>query len=97
LKKRSKKLLLISHLFFSEDAGATRSILILARLFEMRPKCIPVFMFAWDTGKRLLTLRQRGLDFIDAELASDGRPAPPIESLRAPEMRFLTIALEIDP
>jgi len=31
----------------------------------------------WDKAKRLKNLSWRGLDFADADLVFDGRPAPP--------------------
>ena len=50
-------------------------------------------MFEWDERKRLRTLIDRGLDFIDAVLAFDGRPAVHVPATRDGEVRFLTVAV----
>ena len=49
-------------------------------------------MFEWDETKRLRTLAVRGIDFVDARLAFDGRPAFEVQAWRADEERFLTAA-----
>jgi uncharacterized protein len=49
--------------------------------------------FEWDEAKRLWTLRQRGLDFIDAGLLLDGRAALHLTAATHNEQRFLTVAL----
>ncbi len=50
-------------------------------------------MFEWDEAKRLRTLVERGLDFIDAALAFDGRPAVNVPARHEGEDRFLTVAM----
>jgi hypothetical protein len=47
----------------------------------------------WDEAKRLWTLRQRGLDFIDAGLLFDGRAALHLTAATHNEERFLTVAV----
>jgi uncharacterized DUF497 family protein len=49
-------------------------------------------MLEWDETKRLRTLRERGLDFRDAEQIFDGRPVIHITSRRNNEHRFISIA-----
>jgi uncharacterized DUF497 family protein len=49
-------------------------------------------MFEWDEAKRAKTIAERGLDFIDAALAFDGRPAVHVPARLGDEDRFLTIA-----
>lgn len=49
-------------------------------------------MFEWDEAKRLRTLAERGLDFIDAQFAFDGRPATHVRANHDDEIRFLTVA-----
>ena len=49
-------------------------------------------MFEWDEAKRLKTIAERGLDFVDAVLAFDGRPALHIPATKAGETRFVTVA-----
>jgi uncharacterized DUF497 family protein len=50
-------------------------------------------MFEWDEAKRIWTLGERGLDFIDAVVAFDGRPTLHVPATHKDEERFLTIAL----
>ncbi len=50
-------------------------------------------MFEWDEAKRLKTVTERGLDFIDAVTVFDGRPALHVPARLKDEDRFLTIAL----
>lgn len=50
-------------------------------------------MFEWDEAKRLWTIAERGLDFIDATLVFDGRPALHVPAKLGAEERFLTVAL----
>ncbi len=50
-------------------------------------------MFEWDETKRLWTLAERGLDFIDAVKVFDGRPALHFPATYEEEERFLTVAL----
>jgi hypothetical protein len=50
-------------------------------------------MFEWDEEKRLSTLRERGLDFVDAAALFDGRPALHVPAVRHGEARFLSIAV----
>jgi uncharacterized DUF497 family protein len=47
----------------------------------------------WDEAKRLWTLRDRRLDFVDAALAFDGRAAVHLAAMTQNEERFLTVAL----
>jgi uncharacterized DUF497 family protein len=49
-------------------------------------------MYEWDEAKRLRILRERHLDFRDAEQIFDGRPAIHIASWRNDEDRFVSIA-----
>jgi uncharacterized DUF497 family protein len=49
-------------------------------------------MFEWDEAKRLWTIAERGLDFIDAPLALDGRPALHVPARSGNELRFLTVS-----
>jgi uncharacterized DUF497 family protein len=50
-------------------------------------------MFEWDEAKRIRTLAERGLDFIDAALAFDGRQALHIPARHDGEERLLTVAM----
>jgi hypothetical protein len=50
-------------------------------------------IFEWDENKRLKTLRERGLDFRDAEIVLDGRPSNTVKSDRGDEERFASTAL----
>jgi uncharacterized DUF497 family protein len=50
-------------------------------------------MFEWDEAKRLWTIEKRGLDFVDAALVFDGRPAVHIPARLENEARVLSIAL----
>jgi uncharacterized DUF497 family protein len=49
-------------------------------------------MFEWDEAKRLWTLAERGLDFIDAQEIFDGRPALHLRAQSFDEERWLTSA-----
>jgi len=49
-------------------------------------------MFEWDEAKRLGILRERSLDFRDAEQIFDGRPVIHIASWRNDEDRFVSTA-----
>ena len=49
-------------------------------------------MFEWDEDKRLWTLSERGLDFLDAELVFDGRPVAHIPAKFEGEARVLSVA-----
>jgi uncharacterized DUF497 family protein len=49
-------------------------------------------MFEWDEAKRLRTLAVRGIDFVDARFAFDGRAALEMQAWRLNEERFLTVA-----
>ncbi len=51
--------------------------------------------FGWSEIKRLRVLKERGLDFIDAQAMFDGRPLITVPSPRSPEERWLSVA-EID-
>jgi uncharacterized protein len=51
--------------------------------------------FEWSEIKRLKVLKERGLDFIDAQAVFDGRPLVTVASTRDPEERWLSVA-EID-
>lgn len=48
--------------------------------------------YEWDEEKRQQTLRERGLDFADAELFFDGRPVVITPSSRADEERSCATA-----
>jgi uncharacterized protein len=48
--------------------------------------------FEWDEAKRRRVLRERGIDFVDAQAALDGRPAYTYRSARADEERWVTVA-----
>lgn len=50
-------------------------------------------MFEWNETKRLKTLAERGLDFIDAVVVFDGRPALHVPATHHGEERFLTVAV----
>ena len=50
-------------------------------------------MFEWDEAKRLATIAERGLDFIDAVLAFDGRPTLNAPAIQNNEARVLTVAV----
>ena len=50
-------------------------------------------MFEWDEQKRLWTIKERGLDFIDAAAAFDGRSALHFRAKDGGEERFVTIAV----
>jgi uncharacterized protein len=50
-------------------------------------------MFEWDEAKRLWTLSERGLDFIDATMVFDGRPAVHFPARYENEARVLSVAL----
>ena len=50
-------------------------------------------MFEWDEVKRLWTIETRGLDFVDAALVFDGRPAVHIPARFENEARTLSVAL----
>jgi uncharacterized DUF497 family protein len=47
--------------------------------------------FAWWEAKRLAVLRERGIDFIDAQALFDGRPLYTVPSPRGTEERRLNI------
>lgn len=49
-------------------------------------------MFEWDEAKRLRVLRERDLDFRDAQELFDGRPVTHAESRRNEEDRFVSTA-----
>lgn len=49
-------------------------------------------MFEWDEAKRLQVLRERGLDFRDAEGLFDGRPITHANSRRNDEDRLVSTA-----
>ncbi|HEY5047257.1 MAG TPA: BrnT family toxin [Rhizomicrobium sp.] len=49
-------------------------------------------MFEWDEAKRLRTIEERGLDFVDAVLVFDGRPAVHIPATYGNEERVLSVA-----
>lgn len=51
--------------------------------------------FEWSETKRLRVLKERGLDFVDAQAVFDGRPILSVPSPRGDEERWLSIA-EID-
>jgi uncharacterized DUF497 family protein len=50
-------------------------------------------MFEWDEVKRLWTIKERGLDFIDATTVFDGRPAIHVPAHAKGEDRILTVAI----
>jgi hypothetical protein len=50
-------------------------------------------MFEWDEAKRLWTLNERSLDFVDAVMVFDGRPAVHIPATLKSEARVLTVAM----
>jgi len=50
-------------------------------------------LFEWDEDKRRTTIEQRGLDFIDAQLAFDGRPVATASSTHPFEDRFVSVAV----
>ncbi|HEY1615456.1 MAG TPA: BrnT family toxin [Rhizomicrobium sp.] len=50
-------------------------------------------MFEWDEAKRLWTIGNRGLDFVDATLAFDGRPVVHFSARLGSEQRMMTIAM----
>lgn len=49
-------------------------------------------MYEWDERKRQWTLRERGLDFVDAAILFDGRPCLLIPARQEDEERFLSVA-----
>lgn len=49
-------------------------------------------LFEWDEAKRLRTIAERSLDFADAVVVFDGRPAVHVRARFVAEERFLTIA-----
>ncbi len=49
-------------------------------------------MFEWDEKKRLWTIKERDLDFIDAADIFDGRPVIHIPAHAKGEDRFLSVA-----
>jgi uncharacterized protein len=49
-------------------------------------------LFEWDEEKRRSTLKDRGLDFADAPLFFDGRPAVTFPTPRGEEPRWKTTA-----
>jgi uncharacterized DUF497 family protein len=49
-------------------------------------------MFEWDEVKRQRVLRERGLDFRDADLFFDGRPINHVPSSRNDEVRYASTA-----
>ena len=49
-------------------------------------------MSEWDESKRLINLGKHFLDFRDARLVFDGRPAVHIPSHRMGEPRFVSVA-----
>jgi uncharacterized DUF497 family protein len=49
-------------------------------------------IFEWDEAKRLRTIEERGLDFVDAAAVFDGRPAVHVPARRENEPRVLSIA-----
>jgi uncharacterized DUF497 family protein len=49
-------------------------------------------MFEWDETKREANLAKHHLDFRDARLLFDGRPAVLVPAMRRSEQRFVTIA-----
>ncbi len=51
--------------------------------------------FEWSEAKRLKVLKERGLDFIDAQALFDGRPLVTVPSPRKAEDRWLSIG-ELD-
>ena len=46
--------------------------------------------FEWDEAKRQSNFEKHGVDFLDARLLLDGRPAITVPSKRREEQRFLT-------
>jgi uncharacterized DUF497 family protein len=50
-------------------------------------------VFEWDEAKRLWTLKERGLDFIDAAMVFDGRLAVHIPAMFKNEARVLSVAM----
>ncbi|HJU19544.1 MAG TPA: BrnT family toxin [Stellaceae bacterium] len=51
--------------------------------------------FEWWEAKRLAVLRERGIDFVDAQALFDGRPLYTAPSPRGAEERWLSVG-EID-
>jgi uncharacterized protein len=49
-------------------------------------------MFEWDERRRLRTLRERHLDFRDADQVFDGRPVIHVRAWRNQEERFVSTA-----
>ena len=47
--------------------------------------------YEWDEAKRLRTIQDRGLDFIDTRFLFDGRPVFHYQSSRHGEERFVTV------
>jgi len=50
-------------------------------------------MFEWDESKRLRTIGERSLDFVDAAAVFDGRPVVHIPAMRGSEARVLSVGL----
>lgn len=50
-------------------------------------------MFEWDEAKRQKNLEKHHLDFRDARLVFDGRPAVHVPSLKNEEERFASVAM----
>lgn len=50
-------------------------------------------MFEWDEAKRLKNIEKHKLDFVDAPLVFDGRPAVHAHSPQRGEVRFISVAL----
>jgi len=50
-------------------------------------------MFEWDEAKRLSTLQERGLDFIDAVAIFDGRPVIHAVAKNSEEERIVSVAV----
>lgn len=50
-------------------------------------------MYEWDERKRLKNLEKHNLDFVDAWLVFDGRPAVHTQSPQSGEARFISVAL----
>jgi len=50
-------------------------------------------MFEWDDTKRRINIEKHFLDFRDARLVFDGRPAIHVPSLKNDEARFASVAM----
>lgn len=50
-------------------------------------------MYEWDETKRLINLEKHKLDFMDARLVFDGRPAIHAPSPKEGETRYISVAL----